>query len=119
MGQVAVAAIGGIAGGATAASLAALRYWVLPWIISWVQRKSQVTLEVSRHGASSLIGKTSDGASRGVTDLGSTPDRSTNSQPNPYRRIGIAERRRMAEMQSLAGPTHQAEVTANNARAMQ
>ena len=38
---------------------------------------------------------------------------------NPHRRIGIAERRRMAELASLRAPTHQAAVTANNARAME
>ena len=116
MGQVAVAAIGGIAGGATAASLAALRYWVLPWIISRVQRQSQVTLEVPKKVNRAIPPSAGNVFTQ---ELQSTPLSELVPKSNPYRRIGIAERRRMAEMQSLAGPTHQAEVTANNARAMQ
>ena len=98
MGQIAVAAIAFIAG------IAFAQVW--PFVVRWVDRRAAV--------------KT---VSPSVIDYANYSDRAFTvdpppSNPNPRRRIGIAERRRMAEMQSLAGPTHQAEVTANNARAL-
>ena len=109
MGQVAVAAIAFLAG------IAFAQVW--PFVVRWVDRRAAVTVQTPKIE----VGVRAKAANRGYAP---SLKEGVDSQPlpytpNPYRRIGIAERRRIAEMQSLAGPTHQAEVTANNARAMQ
>ena len=110
MGQAAIAAVAFIGG------MVFAQVW--PLLVRYLDsiKFRRVTQMVEGPGPSiqSIVhGKnTSDNT---VLVAGSSPATSNNS----HRRVGIAERRRMAELASLRAPTHQAAVTANNARAME
>ena len=87
---------------------------VWPLLVRWIDTRSAVTVNIPREAIYRQICEAVDA------------ENETNQSPipntgilNPHRRVGIAERRRMAELASLRAPTHQAAVTANNARAME
>ena len=101
MEQAAIAAVGFLAG--------AIFVKVWPLVVRWVDTRSAVTIEVAEPKIAHPL---------------DCPVAEPKPSPNPrpfdsHRRLGIAERRRLAELQSIKPLTHQAEVTAKNIKAME
>ena len=105
MGTTAIAAIAFLAGAVFS------QCW--PLFVRWIDGRSAVTVEVT-HPNPYVSVNTAIASTKRPSDADASPSSPTNT----HRRMGLAERRRMAEMQSLKAPTYQAEVTANNARAL-
>ena len=91
-----------------------------PFFVRWLDTRSAITTQVHRGAVAQRIdhalGTHQNKAGETAAVEGSSP--SSFTTPPIHRRVGLAEARRKAELKSMEGATHQAEVTANNARAM-
>jgi hypothetical protein len=82
-----------------------------PLFVRWIDGREPIA--VKRRAAPSDF----PGTLKAIVDLDSEPN--AQLKPQPHRRIGLAELRRRAEVESLKPVAHQARVTENNAKAME
>ena len=85
---------------------------VWPLFVRWLDRRPAIPITLKKQ-IDDHIQEQIDGPANASPNIGIF-----SVQPPIHRRVGLAEARRKAEMASMSGATHQAEVTANNTRAM-
>ena len=85
---------------------------VWPLFVRWLDSRTPITTQIPPQKPIQLQG------GMPITLKPGDPDLGIGTIPPIHRRVGLAEARRKAEMASMSGATHQAEVTANNTRAM-